>query len=248
MKIIKNNIKKIVLMLFLVMVTNAYSIGYTPWTGMTGDKTVAINPYIGISSATGFLGDPQLGFDSFIVSWGLAERWDLLTYFTGRFQDSWAMARFSIVDDYLIVGLRAGYGDVALEIHSLSYELGKSKVFNIEFNTSFAYTYLDNANTLEYFASIVPSFTFGFFSIYLEINPFLENILVNNPPLFLDFVPGIHFALPDGSEISIGLLGLTLSADNQFQITENNFRANAGIGIWYWKSFDIGKKAESEES
>ena len=239
-----------IFMLFLMAVTNAYSIGYSPWTGMTGEKTVAINPYIGVSVNTdtndpgnlGFLENTQLSFDNFIVNWGLSDSWDILTLFAGKLEESWIMGRYSIVDDYLIVGLRVGYGNTAVEFHSLTYELGN--VFNIEVNTSFQYTYLsggESVNELAYSAFVVPSLTFGFFSIYLEINPFIVDIINYDSANFsLDLVPGIHFALPDGSEVSIGLLGLTLNNDNQFSISEEAFREVNGIGIWYWKAFDIG--------
>ena len=230
---IRNNLLAIVLTLAAVAVpAKGWSYGYNPWTTMTGEKTLAINPFV---YNTTTLSPFTLSAD--LIAWyGLSAKVDVAVNFStlniltpfswGGF---WLMPRVEIAPNN-ILGLTVGYTGSALALKP-EYDLiiyPEKGIFKFEANLRVPITVgAATGATLDVQAVLVPILEFvkNKFAFFVEVNPYVN--IVPTAALPVPINPGLWFGFADAKhQIMLALTGMSFAG--------GTFGVSPGIGLCYY--------------
>ncbi|MBL8025198.1 MAG: hypothetical protein JNL74_02235 [Fibrobacteres bacterium] len=226
--------------IFVIAVINlASGYSYMAWTSMTGEKTVAVNPF--------FYGSPlnsEFGLSTDLVAgYGFTPKLDLFANFAslsvvgdpGSYSGSWIMPRYDFGNSAigaLFIGMAKNVDDeLSLyggpqfhffrENDNWALELNLSAMFYAEKNSdplaggTVAPVYKLVKQQLYLFAEFNPAYSFG------DGGGFDFNI-----------APGLWLGIPETAHqfsLSIPLSGI------------KDGSVSAGINLWYWYSFSLLK-------
>jgi hypothetical protein len=164
---------------------SAYS--YGAWVGMTGAKTVAVNPFYAISFSNPYAGTPTIKFD-----YGFSDKFDVMF----DISDGWIMPRVDLLgNNLLIAAVQLGTAGPGLQLHGF-YD--KAKMFALEYNL-YTTTGGWNFSSFNMGAIIAPTLKLGDFGIWVEAD--LNNIITG---FGFDMGAGVYINV-DKSQISIGV-------------------------------------------
>jgi hypothetical protein len=214
MKFLRRMVLGTAVMAGMIMMTpqlgRAYS--YNAWVGMTGAKTVAVNPFysVGIGKGTTYQG-------SFVgaLDYGFSDKADIFIDFT----DGWLMPRYDLSGDNLaIVGLMlgsaaSGFGP-GLQLHGI-YD--KAKMFAIEYNLDLSTAGWDFSG-INMNAIVAPTLKLGNFGVWVEGD-------------FNGLISGFGFDMGAGIYVNVG--------DDQISLGVNSILGSPNIGGWLWAPFSF---------
>jgi hypothetical protein len=233
---IRNNILSVLLTVVAVALpAKGWSFGYNPWTTMTGEKTLAINPFVYNNTS---LVPFTLSAD--LVAWyGISPKVDvavnlstlnILTPFSwGGF---WVMPRVELAPNN-ILGITLGYTGSAFaikpEYHLIIYP--EKGIFKFEGNLRVPITVgAASGATLDIQAVLVPILEFAKnkFAFFVEVNPYVKIVGVPRVDFSLPINPGVWFGFAEAKhQIALALTGIGLSG--------GVFGAPAlGLGVSYY--------------
>lgn len=232
-RMIRNNLLSIALTVAAVALpAKGFSYGYNPWTTMTGEKTLAINPFV---YNTTTISPFTLSAD--LVAWyGFSPKVDVAVNFStlniltpfswGGF---WVMPRVEIAPNN-ILGITVGYTGSAVLIKP-EYDLiiyPESGIFKFEGNLRVPITVgAASGATFDVQAVLTPILEFvkSKFAFFVEVNPYVN--IVPTPAFTLPINPGLWFGFADAKhQISLAFTGIALSG--------GKFGVTPGIGLSYY--------------
>lgn len=208
-------------------IKQAEAFGFNPWTGMTGEKTIAINPFFYLP-----LSPVSFGFDT--VGWiGLSKKVDLAVNFTSfntaaGWGGFWVMPRVEIFPSG-ILGLTLGYNGAAPwvqpEFDFVSYP--ETGIFNFEANLRVPITFTAGATGLGVQAYLVPVLQFvkNSFAVFVEVNPGITILPATSFAMPIN--PGVWVAFGGGKhQFSLAFTGMS--------VTSAGFGVTPGLGLSYY--------------
>lgn len=224
-----------------------HAYAYSPWTTMTGEKTIAVNPFFYSTAFNPFT--PT--FD--LVAWyGFAPNIDIAVNFATvgisgagvSYGGSWIMPRIDLGGNN-ILAMQAGISSVS---PTAAFFLTPQYHFFWE-NDNFAFeanAYLKIPlpyTTLTVGAYIAPVLKIvnKFFYLFCEVDPAFSPENGALPMSFgLGIVPGVTFLLADAThQICIGVpLGNVVSVSGS-TVTAG---VTPGISVWYYTTFSLAPK------
>ena len=163
----------------------AYS--YGAWVGMTGAKTVAVNPFYSIALSAPYAGAVTAKFD-----YGFSDVADIMV----DISDKWVMPRYDLTGgkSYLIAGLMLGAAP-GLQLHGIYDD---QSMWAIEYNVAYSATAWDFSGS-DLGAIIAPTLKLGDFGVWVEGD--LNSIITG---FSFDMGAGIYINAGD-NQISIGV-------------------------------------------
>jgi len=203
---------------------SGFSYAYDPWTGMTGDKTLSVNPFF-----HGGISPFSWNVDT-VVAYGFASNIDVIadlaTFGTTGYGGSWIMPRYDFASG-VIGALQLGYFGGSSLISPQFHYFTETDYYAIEFN---AYVNLNFAGKFGYtvgaYAAPVWKVVTNFLYVFVEIDPTYDSINSFTLPV----IPGICFNMGSAGQLSLGLnLGNVLSFSTK----------NFGFNAWYAIPFTI---------
>lgn len=230
---IRNNLLSIALTVAAVALpAKGFSFGYNPWTTMTGEKTLAINPFV---YNTTTISPFTLSAD--LVAWyGISAKVDVAVNFStlniltpfswGGF---WVMPRYEVAPNN-ILALTVGYTGSALSLKP-EYDLivyPEKGIFKFEANLRLPITVGPATGaTLDVQAVLVPILEFAKnkFAFFVEVNPYVN--IVPAVALTVPINPGIWIAFAEAKhQFSLAFTGIALSG--------GKFGVSPGLGLSYY--------------
>ncbi|OHD54382.1 MAG: hypothetical protein A2014_11885 [Spirochaetes bacterium GWF1_49_6] len=229
-----------VLGLTIITMDKAHAYSYNAWVGLTGDKTIAINPFMYGNISPGSFG---ASFEN-VFEFGINKDTDFfistgaLNIAGGVFVPSWGMIRFGLGDPNQVIALKAttGFGDTnsgtgtfGPQYHGV-FNFGDT--FTLEANLwwDLSYKSLGDMTITAIVAPVVKFDKDASVAVFLEIDPVLT-LAGGSSSFALNVVPGLSFL---NGTITVGL-------------TVNNITGSAitlGYGAWVWVPFSFGGSAE----
>lgn len=184
-----------VLLLTLCLTVSSFSYSYTAFSVMTGEKTLALNPFLF------FDGTGMVGNDLF-VSYGITDNVDIWSNVTllksseGTDFDFSTMLRYDIGKSN-IVALRVSQWYITPQYH---FAIENDR-FGFQANVAGQITF-DNYKDPAIYAVLCPLVKFLNFDVFVEVNPIycmqegdFANLSVRPEGFELDIVPGFGVAL-----------------------------------------------------
>ncbi len=211
-----NPFRHTLILLTLLGTAAAFPYSYGAWVGMTGENTMALNPFL-----SGSYSPVSLGYDM-AASFGLGKTADIFVS-TGP----WAMVRgdFSGGKNLGIVALYADPAKAGPEYHLFWDE---NKMFAGEVNIYFHKALAEKTMTIG--GRLAPVVKLGpVISIYAEVDPAFE---ISGGAFTLGVVPGVCFNIGK-TQLSVGFTVSDVLASEM----------NVGYGAWFWAPFEF--KGES---
>jgi hypothetical protein len=215
----------LVMGMMIVMLDKAHAYSFNAWVGLTGDKTIAINPFMYGNITPGSFSST---FEN-VVEFGIGANADFFISTMG-----WGMARFGLGDPNQIIALKAtaglgdtngGFGTFGPQYHGV-FNFGDT--FTLEANLWWDLSYMNLAD-MTITAVIAPVVKFdkdATVAVFVEIDPVLT-LSGGSSAFALNIVPGLSFL---NGTVSVGLTigGITGSA------------VTLGYGAWLWVPFSLG--------
>jgi hypothetical protein len=165
--------------------SSAFSYSYTAYSLMTGDNTLALNPYV-FADGTGYVGTDLL------VSYGITNKCDM---FFSYYMDNKSLNDFSIMARYdlkraNILALKASPSAASIQYHTIK----ENNKFAFQANASLSFNY-DNMKKPDISAVVAPVVKIGTtgFDVYCEVNP----SLYGTNKFSLDVIPGVGVTVKD---------------------------------------------------
>lgn len=162
----------------------AYS--YNAWVGMTGAKTVAVNPFYSFSLSAPYSGSLLAKFD-----YGFTDHADIFVDITSGY----IMPRFDLLkNNAAILGVYLGSGP-GLQVHGFFDE---SDILAIEYNVGLTTSAWDFSG-IDAFAIIAPTLKLGDFGVWVEAD---FNSIISG--FGFDMGAGVYLNVGD-NQISLGV-------------------------------------------
>jgi hypothetical protein len=207
---------------------------FNPWTTMTGEKKLAVNPFLYTSFPKGSFG---LASD-FVFTYGFSDKFDIflnaasLIYAPGfAYAGSWIMPRVDLGKNN-IIAVKVGYDGASAYAGPEYHFFKENEKFAFEANAYGKFVFSDPFSyTVGAFLAPVLKLAGGKFNIYCEVDPAYSGIS-GAGAFSLGIVPGICLNLKEGThQISIAYTGLAFAKGGSI--------GTAGIGLWYWHPFQL---------
>jgi hypothetical protein len=229
---IRNNVLSILLTVVAVAPpAKGWSFGFNPWTTMTGEKTLAINPFIYLPIS------PAVGLSTDLVAWyGFSPKVDIAINLSSitilspaAWGGFWVMPRYEFAPNN-IVGLSLGYTGSAFLVKP-EYDMviyPEKGILAFEGNLRVPITVgAPTGATLGLEAYLVPVLQFAKskFAFFVEVNPMIKIL----PAVSFDLPinPGIWFAFDEAKhQFSLAFTGIALSG--------GSFGVSPGLGLSYY--------------
>jgi hypothetical protein len=205
----------------------AHAYAYNPWTGMTGQGILGINPFVYAPTLDPF----SLGAD-LVMNYGILNNLDVFVDFAGvsilpgfAYNYSWAMVRFDLGGNN-ILALQASQYAIAPQYHFF----WENDMLALEANVYVNFLYASfGTPTIGAYLAPVLKIAKDVFSVYLEVDP----SYVVGGGFGLTLVPGIWFGFGSAGQISLGVTLPNLTG---------GVGLTPGINLWYFVSFDTKGK------
>lgn len=209
----------------LFQVQKGFSYAYNPWTTMTGEGIIAVNPFVFAPTLSPF----SLGAD-LVMGYGILGNLDVFVNFADvsilpefTYNFSWGMVRFDLGGNN-IIALQASQYSIAPQYHFF----WENDIFAAEANVYASFAYADFSTPVigAYLAPVlkIVKDTLG---LYVEVDP----CFTVGSGFALNFVPGIWLGLGGAGQLSLAVnLGDVLT------------EVSPSIGLWYWLTFDTKPK------
>jgi hypothetical protein len=203
-----------------------FSYAYNPWTTMTGDGVIAVNPFLYAPTLSPF----TLGADV-VMAYGFTSNIDLFVDFAGltilsnfSYNYSWGMIRYDLGGNN-IIALQASQLAVTPQYHFFF----ENDIFAAEANAYVSFPYISfGTPTIGAYLAPVYKLIKDTFYLYLEVDP---SYAVGSS-FALNIAPGFWFGLGSAGQISLSCsLGNVLSGS-----------ISPSIGLWYWITFSTKGK------
>ena len=202
-----------------------FSYAYNPWTTMTGQGIIAVNPFVFAPSLSPF----SLGAD-LVMGYGILGHLDVFVNFADlsilpefSYNFSWGMVRFDLGGNN-IIALQASQVAITPQYHFF----WENDVIAAEANVYAAFSYADFGSPVigAYLAPVwkIVKDTLG---LYVEADP----AYTVGGGFTLNIVPGIWLGLGSAGHFSFSVnLGHVLTG------------ISPSAGLWYWIPFDTNPK------
>lgn len=202
-----------------------FSYAYNPWTTMTGEGVIAVNPFVFAPTLSPF----SLGAD-LVMSYGILGNLDVFVDFADLsivpefgYNFSWGMVRFDLGGNN-IIALQASQYAITPQYHFF----WENDVIAAEANVYASFTYTDfGAPVIGAYLAPVWKAVKDTLHFYVEVDP---SYAVGGS-FALNIVPGIWLGLGSAGQFSLGVnLGDVLTG------------VSPSVGLWYWLTFDTKPK------
>ena len=228
MKVLRNALVLTVLVLGTVMMVSnkAEAYSYNAWVGLTGDKTIAINPFMYGNITPGPF---SAAFEN-VIGIGIGSMMDFMISIGAT---PWGMLRFGLGDPNQIVAIKAtaGFGDTNSGTGTFgphyhgTFTLSESFLLEANIWADLSYKKIGNMTFTAVIAPVVKFDKDASVAAFLEIDPILA-VVDGTSAFSMNIVPGLAFM---NGTFSIGV-----SINN---VTGTNI--TLGYGAWIWVPFTL---------